>query len=295
MKKYVYLSLFFIVTTLYGQELEARVEIDYTQVQISDPSIFDNMKSDFREFISNRKWTNDDFESHERIKCNFLITITSSSVDVFGATVQIISSRPVYGTEYETIILNFADRDWSFQYRPERPINFNENSFTNNLSSLFAFYAYVIIGLDYDTFGELAGSKYFQEASNIVNQIPESSIKGWNQFGSNKNRFWLIENLLSPALEDLRLALYKYHRLGLDRMIETPNEAKNAIAESLQNIQKSNRSRPRSVLTISIMNAKATELANIFSSGDLTVRKKVYEILTQIDPSKIETYKSIIE
>lgn len=279
-----------------GQELNCRVVIDRQQVQVSDPSVFDQMETDFAEFLNNRKWTDDQFQLDERINSNLLITITSvPSVGVYEATVQIVSSRPVYGTDYETVLLNFADRDWAFSYVPSKPINYNQNSFTDNISSLLAFYAYVIIGLDYDTFGELAGDPHYQQAYRIVNNAQQSNYPGWQQLGSNRNRYWLIENLQNPALQPIRIAMYNYHRHGLDVFREQPDEARNKIAESLQKIQVANRSRPRSILTISFMDAKATELAHIFSDGSPTIRKKAYGILTSIDPSKTETFKPIIE
>ena len=279
-----------------GQELSCKIIIDHTQVQISDPSIFDEMETDLSEFINNQKWTDDTFQPEERISCNLLITITSApSVGTFKATVQIISSRPVFGTEYETVLLNFADRDWAFNYIPSRPINYNENSFTDNISSLLAYYAYVVIGLDYDSFGELAGSKYYQKAFQIVNNAQQSSYSSWQQLGSNRNRYWLIENLQNPSLEPVRGALYTYHRLGLDIFQDDPDKTRSVISRSLQEVQKANRTRPRSILTISFMDAKATELANLYSSGNPTIRKKAYTILTTIDPSKTETFKPMIE
>lgn len=280
----------------FGQELNCRVVIDRTQVTVSDPSVFDEMESDLSEFINNRKWTDDNFELEERINCNLLMTITAvPTVGVYEATVQIISSRPVYGTEYETVVMNFADRDWTFNYIPSRPINYNENSFTDNISSLLAYYAYVVIGMDYDTFGELSGAKYYEEAFRIVNNAQQSSFPGWQQLGSNRNRYWLIENLRNPSLEPVRNALYTYHRKGLDIFREEPDEARNVIAVALQNIQRANRTRPRSILTISFMDAKATELAQIYSDGSPTIRKKAYGILTSIDPSKTDRFKPMIE
>lgn len=295
-KKTIFIALILAGLSVQAQELSCNVVVDRQQVSVSDPSIFDEMETDFAEFINNRKWTDDKFKPEERIKCNFLITITGvPSVGVYEATVQILSARPVYGTDYETVLLNFADRDWSFAYVPSKPIQFNENAFTDNISSLLSYYAYIILGLDYDSFSPLGGTPYYQEAFQIVNNAQQSSFPGWQQLGNTRNRYWLIENLLSASLEPVRQAMYTYHRQGLDIMREEPDEARNKIAECLQNIQKANRSRPRSILTISFMDAKATELANIFSSGSPTVRKKAYGILTSIDPSKTDRFKPIIE
>ncbi len=280
----------------FSQELNCRVVIDHRQITISDPGIFDEMETDIAEFINNRKWTNDVFQEEERINCNFLITISEMpSIGVYEATVQILSSRPIYGTEYETVLLNFADRDWSFSYVQSKPMQFNENSFTDNLSSLLAYYAYIILGMDYDSFSELGGAKYYQEAFRIVNNAQQTSYPGWQQLGNNRNRYWLIENLQTATLEPIRSALYSYHRLGLDIFQEEPDQARNVISKALQDIQLANRSRPRAILTISFMDAKATELANIYSEGSPTVRKKAYNILTSIDPSKTDTFKPMIE
>jgi hypothetical protein len=280
----------------FSQEISCRVVIDHTQVQVSDPSVFDKMEVDITEFINNRRWTNDQYQLEERINCNILMTITSVPTSGnYQATAQILSSRPVYGTDYETVVFNFADRDWEFSYIPSRPINYNENAFTDNLSSLLSFYAHVIIGMDYDTFGELAGTPHYQEAFRVVNNAQSANFRGWQQLGSNRNRYWLIENLQSQALQPVRLALYQYHRHGLDIFSEEPDDARNTIAEALQGIQGANRSRPRAILTISFMDAKATELAQIFSSGSSTVRKKAYGIVTAIDPSKTDIFKPMVE
>jgi len=293
-----FISLVFTICSLisYSQELNCRVVINHQQISISDPSIFDEMETDITEFLNNRKWTNDEFQLEERINCNFLITLTDmSTIGSFGATVQVISSRPIYGTEYETVLLNFADRDWSFSYIQSKPMQYTENSFTDNLSSLLAYYAYVIIGMDYDSFSELGGSQFYEEALDIVNNAQQSSFPGWQQLGSNRNRYWLIENLQNTSLRPIRRAFYSYHRLGLDVFQEKPDETRNVIAKSLQNIQLANRARPRSILTISFMDAKASEIARIYSDGSPTVRKKAYNIVTSIDPSKTDTFKPMIE
>ena len=218
------------------------------------------------------------------------------SIGVFKATVQVISSRPVYGTEYRTVLLNFADGDWLFSYVQSKPMQYNENSFTDNISSLLAYYAYIILGMDYDSFGNLGGAEFYQQAFRIVNNAQQSNYpKGWQQLGENRNRYWLVENLQNAALQPIRSALYSYHRLGLDVFRENPDEARNVIARALQEIQLANRSRPRSILTRSFMDAKATELANIYSEGSPTVRKKAYNILISIDPSKTDTFRPMIE
>jgi len=279
-----------------AQELKCRVVVDWKQTNVSDPSVFEDMETDMAEFLNSRRWTNDEFQLDERIVCNFLLTITSvPSTGVYEATVQIISARPIYGTEYESILFNYADREWTFSYVPSRPIQFSENSFVDNLSSLLSFYAYIIVGMDYDSFSEYGGEEHFQQAFRVVNNAQQSNYPGWQQLGNNRNRYWLIENLQNPSLKPIRSALYSYHRLGMDIFKDKPDDARNVIAEALQGVQSANRSRPRSILTISFMDAKSKELANIYSEGSPTVRKKVYSILTAIDPSKAEVFKPMIE
>jgi hypothetical protein len=282
--------------TLWGQELNCRVMINHQQIQISDATVFSKMEEDFTRFLNERKWTNVEFAPEERIKCNLLVTITAMpAIGTFEASAQVISARPIYGTDYESVLLNFGDRDWSFSYLTTKPIMFNENTYMDNISSMLAFYAYVIIGMDFDSFGELAGDPYYQKAFLVVNNAQQSNYPGWQQFGSTRNRYWLIENLQNPSLTPIRTALYNYHRLGMDIMREQPDEAKNVIVKSLEDVQKANRARPRSILTISFMDAKAAELTNIFATGSPTVRRKAYNILTTIDPSKADKFKAMID
>lgn len=296
MKNFISIICLISLLSSFSQELNCRVVINHRQISIADPSIFDEMETDISEFLNNQKWTNDDFQEEERINCNFLITISGMpSVGVFDATVQIISSRPIYGADYETVLLNFADRDWSFSYVQGKPIQYNKNFFTDNLSALLAYYSYIIIGMDYDSFGKLGGEKFYQEAFNIVNNAQQSAYLGWQQLGNNRNRYWLIENLQSVSLHPIRIALYSYHRLGLDVFKDTPDEARNVIVNALQEIQLANRARSASILMISFIDAKATELASIYAKGSLTVRKKAYNILSSIDPSRTEIFKPMIE
>lgn len=298
MKLKFILSIICLVGLLSGfsQELNCRVVIDHRLVSIADPSVFDEMETDISEFLNNRKWTSDAFELEERINCTFLITISGMpSIGVFKATVQVISSRPIYGTEYETILLNFADREWTFSYVQSKPIQYNESTFTDNFSSLLAYYAYIILGMDYDSFSELGGSKFYQKAFRIVSNAQQSSYEGWKQLGNNRNRYWLVENLRNAALQPIRKAAYAYHRLGLDVFREEPDQTRNVIAKALQEIQLANRARPRSILIINFIDTKAAELANIYSEGSSTVRKKAYNILISIDQSKANTLKPMIE
>ncbi len=279
-----------------GQELNCRVIIDAQQVQSTERDIFDEMEIAFAQFLNDRKWTDDNFTNEERINCNLIITISSMpSISNFEASVQILSARPVFESSYESILLNFGDRDWSFEYAPSQPLNYNDNAFNNNITSLLAFYAYVIIGLDYDSFESMAGQPYMERAWQVVNNAQQSGFAGWNQFGSIRNRYWLGENLVNQQMEPLRESIYTYHRQGMDLMQTDPDKARTTILEGLKKIQQVNNIRPRAILTISYLDAKTDELANVFSQGNSTVRRNAYNIITQIDPSKAEALKKMIQ
>ncbi|MEQ8583823.1 MAG: DUF4835 family protein [Marinoscillum sp.] len=282
-----------------AQELNCRVVVNAQQIQTTERNIFSDMETSFTQFLNNRKWTDDEFSSEERINCNIILTMdpneSTPSAGRWGASVQILSSRPVYNASYETVVFNFADRDWQFEYVQSQPLQFNENSFTSNITSLLAYYAYTIIGMDYDSFSELGGTRYFQIANQIVSNAQNSNYSGWTQFNSVRNRYWLSENLMGSNFEPLRKAVYEYHLKGLDVFQEDPEAARNNILNGLKYIQTANRSRPRSILTITFLDAKAEELSQIFKDGNPTQKKESYEILSKLDPSKSDTFKKIIE
>ena len=279
----------------FGQELNCNVQINAEKVQTSERQIFVDMETAFAQFMSTRKWTRDVFLPQERINCNIIITINAMpTIGSFSATVQVQSARPIYNSNYESILLNFADREWEFEYVQSQPIEFTENSFSNNLSSLLAYYAYIIIGLDYDAFGELSGAPYFQIAQNIVDNAQQANRVGWDSFGNTRNRFWLAENFNSKQYESVRRGFYKYHRVALDQYQAKPEEARKTILEVLRDAKRLKDRFPNSILLISFLDAKGPELVNIFSDGDLQTKREVFDLLTKMDPSKTDTYKAIL-
>ncbi len=290
------LSITICFLKLTAQELRTRVIINADQVETTERGIFQEMEVALTEFLNNQKWTPDLFEEEERINCNFIINISSIiGIGRYEASVQILSSRPIYNTDYETVLFNFADRDWAFEYVSSQPLLYNDNSFLNNLTSMLAFYAYIIIGLDYDSFEELGGDIYFQRAWQVVTNAQQTGFPGWEQFNSIRNRYWLAENLLNNTMEPIRRAYYQYHRLGLDQLAEKPDDARKNILESIQLVQKANNALPRSILTISFLDAKADELAQVFSEGNLGERRQAYNVLTDIDPTKSDIFEVMIK
>ena len=278
-----------------GQELNCRVAVNDERAQTSDRQVFRDMEKTFARFMNDRKWSNDNYKTDERIDCNMAITIESMpAVGFYNATVQIQASRPVYNTSYSSLIFNFADRDWQFEYVESTPLDFGDNVFTSNLTSMLAFYAYVIIGLDNDTFEEFGGEEQFKKALDIVNLAQQSDRSGWQAFQSNRNRYWLSENLTNQDLRPIRKGLYTYHRMAMDQFEAKPDESRTLIVSVLKDIQAANRNIPNSILKITFFDAKKNELAKIFEKGNPTAKKEAYNILMDLDPSNTEKYKSMI-
>lgn len=254
------------------------------------------MKLSIEQFMNGRKWTNDNYRNHEKINCSILITITEMpSIGVFTASVQVQSARPVFNTNYSSLVFNFADRDWSFEYLESQPLEYNDNTYTSNLTSMLAFYAYLILGFDYDTFSDLGGTSFFQRALNVVNTAQQSDRPGWQALGSNRNRYWIIENINNPQTVDLRKALYTYHRLALDTFSKEPDKSREMILQCLKDIKKVRDINPTAVLIVTFFDAKSKELANIFSQGNIQVRREAYDLMVSIDPSNKSNYDKVIQ
>jgi hypothetical protein len=286
----------FIGFNISAQELKCNVTINATQIQTSDRGIFKDMKNAIEQFMNTRKWTNDVYKSYERIDCNLLMTISKMpAIGSFTASVTVQAARPVFNSNYSSLIFNFADRDWEFEYIESMQMEYNDNNYTSNLTSMLALYAYLIIGVDNDTFSELGGTPYFQKALNVVNNAQQANRPGWQSIGSNRNRYWLVENLNNPQMVDLRKAMYSYHRLALDNYQQDPDKSRSTILKGLKDIKKIRDINPAAILLISFLDAKGKELANIFSEGNIQARREAYDIITAIDPSNRNAYQKIIQ
>lgn len=286
-----------LTARLPAQELNANVRVNYQNVQTTETRVFEDMQQAFQQFLNNRKWTNEVFATEERINCNFVINIEKMpSIGNYEATVQVQSSRPVYNTSYETLLLNFADRDWQFQYVESQPLEFNLNNFSTNITSILAYYAYIVIGLDYDTFSELGGTEYFERAQQIVNNAQQQG-PGWDQFGSNRrrNRYWLVQNLLNQQMTPIRKGVYTYHLKGLDTFIQDEETSRRNILEALNEMQEIAKLFPQSILLISFFDAKNDEIINVFSKGGMQIRREAYNTLVKINPVQTEKYDVILE
>jgi hypothetical protein len=292
---FILLLIFFIPAV--AQELSCSVTINSTQITTSDRGIFRDMKTSIEQFMNSRKWTNDTYKPYEKISCNMLITITKMpAVGSFSATVQIQAARPVYNTNYSSLIFNFADRDWEFEYIESLPLEYNDNTYTSNLTSMLALYAYIILGIDADTFSELGGTPLFQRAMTVVNNAQQSARPGWQSIGgNNRSRYWIVENYNNPQMIDLRKSVYSYHRLALDTFDQDPDKSRKIILDGLKDVKKVRDINPNAILVVSFLDAKSKELANIFSSGNIQIRREAYDIVTAIDPSNAQNYDKMIQ
>ena len=287
--------IFLISVSVFGQELRCNVQVVSSQIQGTNKQVFQTLQKAIYEFMNNSAWTNHMFGNEERIECNILINLQSHNGDEFNGSLQIQSRRPVFNTSYNTTVLNFKDDDFKFYYVEFEPLEFSITEHRSSLTSALAYYAYIIIGLDYDTFSMLGGTEYFQNAERIVNNAQTAPEKGWKAFEGRKNRYWLVENILNDRYKGLREFLYRYHRLGLDVMESKEAAGRTEIAESLDLLQKVYRQKPDPYLFYFdlMMSAKSDELVNVFSESFMAEADRVYKILTEIDPTRSDKYKKI--
>ena len=295
-KALVILLVLLSSTALYSQELRCNVTVSANRIQGANRQLFRTMRSDIYEFMNNRKWTNHVFSYDEKIKCNILIRLDEQiSADEFRGSIQVQLKRPVFNASYETTVLNIKDDDFRCRYVEFQPLEFNETSNRDNLTNILAFYAYVILGFDYDTFEPEGGTPYFEKAQAIVNNSQNMREKGWKAFESERNRYWLIENILNKSYSAFRSCMYTYHRQGLDLMSERPEEGRANIAESLRDIQQVFRRRPSLYILQMFFDAKSDELVNVFSKSFPDERNRVMAILNEVDPSNGSKYEKIAE
>lgn len=287
----VLIILAIFTTYAQAQELNARVQILSQQIQNTNKRVLDMLEISMRDFLNTRRWSADNFQSQERIDCNFVINITEwDGGSNFKAEAQIQSSRPVYGTTFNSTVLNYSDKEFGFNYTEGQPLDFSDLNYINNLSSLLAFYAYTIVGLDYDTFSKLGGSPLFAKAQTIINNSQNAPFPGWKAFESLKNRYWLAENLTNKAYNPIRESLYNYHRLGLDVMYDNKSKGRKEIMGILPQLQKIDKQKQGSMLNQLFFTAKADELVNLLSQSEPKERMNAYNILSVLDPANVAKY-----
>ena len=281
---------------LFSQEIYCDVQINTQQVEGTDKKVFETLRTAMFEFINNRKWTSYSVSIGERIECTILINVTARlSSDEFQADLNMALKRPIHNSAYNSTTLNYIDKDFKFTYVEYQPLDFIENTFTSNLTSVIAYYIYLFLGLDFDSFTLYGGSQFYEKAENIVNAAQSSGYTGWKSFESQKNRFWMVENLTNPSYQPIRKFMYEYHRLGLDVMYGDANKGRAAILKSLDYLEQIKDSWPNLFFLQLIIEAKNDEFINVFSEGSSTEKTRAMNILKKLDPANASRYEEIMK
>jgi len=289
-------ALLFSFGMTQAQELNCTIRINSDQVQGTNKSVFTTLQKSMTEFVNNRKWTDLTYANNERIECTMNIIVKKVELDVFTAEIQVQSRRPVYGTNYNSPLINFKDNEYSFTYKEFDQLEMNENTITSNLTAVLAYYSYLIIGYDLDSYSRLGGTGCFQSAEGIVNGAQGSDLgKGWKAFDSNKNRYALINNILDEAFKKYRNYFYEYHRLGLDEMAVNASNGRAKIAEGLPLLREANRARPSAIIISSFLDAKNDELVNIFSKATSKEKEEAVQVLSDVNPTQTSRYEQIMK
>ncbi len=292
MKKYLFIILFL---SLYlfsnAQELQCSVSVVSPSVQGTNKQVYETMQTAIMEFVNGQIWTDNVFSPEERIECSILINIKEVvSANEFSGTIQIQARRPVYNSSYRSMLFNFLDQEFTFKYEEFEPLVFNPNSIESNLVGVISYYAYVILGLDYDSFSKNGGTKYMEMAEKIVNMSQNTRYSGWRSYESKTNRYWFVENYLNEIHRPLRECIYQYHRLGLDKMSDKPENGRKEVLSAIEKLTKVHRQRPGTYAMELFFDAKSDELINIFSESFSMEKQRVIEVLTEVDPANSNKY-----
>ncbi len=291
------LTLFLIILTtslVNAQEILCNIRVNSSQVQTSDRKVFQTMQTEIYEFVNNKIWTGVRIDNEERIECNIMINIVNKiSNDEYEGSIQIQSTRPIFGTSYKSTMFNYLDNDFRFKYLEYQSLEFSDATHMSNLTSVLAFYINIILGLDFASFSEEGGNQYFNIAQRIVNNAQNAPEKGWKAFESNKNRYWLVHDLMDQRYSEFQTVLYRYHRQGLDNLADEPEDARFEITESLESLKSIYRQNPTTFILKLFFDAKKDEIINIYSEAFPNEQARVIKTLVEIDPSNSTRYQAI--
>ena len=286
-----------------AQELNCKVKVLSVAIQNVDKQVFTTMERSIADFMNTRKWTTDEFGTNEKIDVNIMINLTGKTPDedIYTGTINVQASRPVYNASYTSPTVNYMDRDFIFKYSQFTPLQFDDNRVAGNdplsanLTAVLAYYAYVIIGLDYDSFAPKGGEDYFKKAQNIVNNAPEQgkSISGWKAVEGNRNRYWLADQLLNPRFADVRSYWYTMHRDGFDKMHQRPEEGKQKVLSGIAKLHQVNKDNPNSMLLQFFFNAKSGEFIKLVSQVPREQRMQYISMLSQMDVPNTGKYQAL--
>ncbi len=303
-KIFFYITMLLFSISVHAQELQATVAVLAQQVGTSvDKSTFTTLQNQLTNFINKRKWTSDAFQAQEKIRCSFILTIQSVDQDnVCKATLAVQAARPVYNSAYQTALINYQDGDVAFKYVQFQQIDFNENriqgtdALTANLPAVFAYYVYMILGFDYDSFSPKGGDDFFAKAQNIVNNAPEAKeISGWKSFDGVRNRYWLAENLMNTRYNNIHDIIYDYYRQGLDNMYQDDATARSNVLESLSALEDFDQQNPNTMIEQFLVQGKSQEYIGIFKKSTPEDRSQAVQILSKLDVSNAANYKSALQ
>lgn len=296
MKKWFLIAVAFLfISHVHAQELTVKVTMNTPKLQTADPQVFQTLRTAIEEFMNNQKWTNDAFEQQERIKLDIVITISKElAANTFEAEVSLQSTRPVFNSLYESPMFKHQDKDVVFTYEQFQPLEFSQTTYLNNLTSVLGFYAYIVLGMDYESFSQFGGEPYFQAAQDVVNRIPPnvaSTVPGWRSTDGNRNRYWLIENILSPRMRPFRQAIYDYHRQGLDVMNEDVAGGRAVMTQALESLDGVNRSYPNSMILQVFANTKSDEIIEIYKGAGPQEKNSITRTMERVDPPRASAYR----
>ncbi|MFK7783255.1 DUF4835 family protein [Psychroserpens sp.] len=293
MRKIIYLLILVCSFQSFSQELNCEVVVNAQLTGNENVQIFKTLERQLKEFVNNTTWTDKTFKPQERINCSMVININDYNNDNFQASVQVQSTRPVYGSSYSTPVYNYNDKDFDFQYLEFQNMVYNPNQYESNLISVLAYHVYMILGMDADTFSPKGGAEYYAQAQVILNYSQQIGYKGWKLEDGQQSRFILIDNVLSDTYKEFRNVLYSYHRSGLDEMSNDSKEAKQSIAKSIGSLKTMNDRRPNSYLMRVFFDAKAEEIQDIFSGGPTVNISDLVSTLTRIAPMHASKWRNI--
>ena len=279
-----------------AQELEAKVVVNHSKIQGTNTSVFTTLQEAMTEFLNTRKWSNAQYTTREKIACSFNLIVNEYSDDGrFGCSLMVQANRPVYNASYNTTVFNFNDNAVDFNYIEHDKLEFSDDIVDNNLTAVLAYYAYLIIGLDMDTFAPKGGTDVLNKAENVVNNAQMLGEDGWKAFGDNKNRHALINDYMNGAMEPYRQLFYDYHRKGLDEMAQNAERGRSNITTSLTLLEKAKQDKPMSVLPQLFTEIKKDELINVYSKGTSKEKEEVNRILCLVNPSLTSDWDKIKE
>lgn len=290
----LFVLLLFFGRIAVAQDLNAQVQVLAPKIQSANKQILQALQTAIKDFLNERKWAQDNFLPQERIQCTFIFNITTwDGSSNYSAELQVLSLRPVYNSSYTSTLINLLDKDVSFSYTQGQILDYTDQNFQNNLTSILAFYAYIIVGMDYDSFSKFGGSPYFTAAQNVVTNAQSTSYVGWKAFDGSTNRYWLAENLNSQVYQNLRGFMYDYHRNGLDMMYDNAGKARKAIIAMLPVLSDVDRSRVGAMFPLVFFTAKNGEFVSLFTKADAPDRVNAMNILSAADPANGLKYQAL--